>query len=58
MKDVCTDSGSAEIIKSMIHLGHTFGLKVVAEGVEGEHALSFIRNVACDYYQAISIVSH
>ncbi|WP_277678253.1 putative bifunctional diguanylate cyclase/phosphodiesterase [Gracilibacillus dipsosauri] len=51
LKDVCTDSGSAEIIKSMIHLGHTFGLKVVAEGVEGEHALSFIRNVACDYYQ-------
>ncbi|SER57664.1 diguanylate cyclase (GGDEF) domain-containing protein [Gracilibacillus ureilyticus] len=51
IKDLFTESGSAEIIKAMIQLGHTFGLKVVAEGVEGEQILSFIRDEDCDYYQ-------
>jgi diguanylate cyclase (GGDEF)-like protein len=51
IKELFEESGSAEIIKAMIQLGHTFGLKVVAEGVEGEQILSFIRNQKCDYYQ-------
>lgn len=51
IKELCKEEGSAEIIKAMIQLGHTFGLKVVAEGVEREHMLSFIRNEKCDYYQ-------
>ncbi|MFC4401530.1 putative bifunctional diguanylate cyclase/phosphodiesterase [Gracilibacillus xinjiangensis] len=51
IKDLFNEAGSAEIIKAMIQLGHTFGLKVVAEGVEGEKILQFIREEACDYYQ-------
>ncbi|SHN28121.1 sensor domain-containing protein [Gracilibacillus kekensis] len=51
IKELFSQSGSAEIIKAMIQLGHTFGLKVVAEGVEGEQILSFIQNQDCDYYQ-------
>ncbi|QGH33387.1 EAL domain-containing protein [Gracilibacillus salitolerans] len=51
IKELFEESGSAEIIKAMIQLAHTFGLKVVAEGVEGERILSFIRNEKCDYYQ-------
>ncbi|SFM45981.1 diguanylate cyclase (GGDEF) domain-containing protein [Gracilibacillus orientalis] len=51
IKELFEESGSAEIIKAMIQLGHTFGLKVVAEGVEAEKILSFIRNEKCDYYQ-------
>jgi diguanylate cyclase (GGDEF)-like protein len=51
LKDLFIEAGSAEIIKAMIQLGHTFGLKVVAEGVEGENMLQFIREEACDYYQ-------
>ncbi|KAB8129383.1 bifunctional diguanylate cyclase/phosphodiesterase [Gracilibacillus oryzae] len=51
IKELFTETGSAEIIKAMIQLGHTFGLKVVAEGVEGENILSFIRDEECDYYQ-------
>ncbi|WP_058306069.1 sensor domain-containing protein [Gracilibacillus massiliensis] len=51
IKELFNQSGSAEIIKAMIQLGHTFGLKVVAEGVEGEQILSFIQHQDCDYYQ-------
>lgn len=51
IRDIYNGSGNAEIIKAMIQLAHTFGLKVVAEGVEQENALSFIRNQNCDYYQ-------
>ncbi len=51
IKELFNQSGSAEIIKAMIQLGHTFGLKVVAEGVEGEQILSFIKDEKCDYYQ-------
>ncbi|MDX8046893.1 bifunctional diguanylate cyclase/phosphodiesterase [Gracilibacillus sp. S3-1-1] len=51
LRELRDQSGSAEIIKAMIQLGHTFGLKVVAEGVEEEDILSFIRNEQCDYYQ-------
>lgn len=51
IKELFMDTGSAEIIKAMIQLGHTFGLKVVAEGVEGENMLKFIRLQDCDYYQ-------
>ncbi len=51
IKELFEESGSAEIIKAMIQLGHTFGLKVVAEGVEAEQILSFIRSEKCDYYQ-------
>lgn len=51
IRDICSGDGNEEIIKAMIQLAHTFGLKVVAEGVEQETALSFIRNEKCDYYQ-------
>ncbi|UOQ84551.1 putative bifunctional diguanylate cyclase/phosphodiesterase [Gracilibacillus salinarum] len=51
IKELFLETGSAEIIKAMIQLGHTFGLKVVAEGVEGEQILSFIKDEKCDYYQ-------
>ncbi|GAA0288956.1 diguanylate cyclase (GGDEF)-like protein [Gracilibacillus halotolerans] len=51
IRDICNETGNEEIIKAMIQLAHTFGLKVVAEGVEQETALSFIKNEKCDYYQ-------
>ncbi len=39
------------IIKSVIDLGHNLGLRVVAEGVEDEVTLAFLRDQRCDLAQ-------
>ncbi|SDK35258.1 sensor domain-containing protein [Sediminibacillus albus] len=51
IRDAYTEPSNAEIVKAMIQLAHTFGVKVVAEGVEEREALEFLRNQKCDYYQ-------
>ncbi len=48
---VARDSESAAICRSVIGLGHNLGLKLVAEGVEGEEDLDFVRSQGCDYVQ-------
>ena len=42
---------SAAIASAIIALGHSLRLKVVAEGVEHEHQLDFLRSRNCDEYQ-------
>ena len=42
---------SAAIATAIIALGHSLRLKVVAEGVEHEHQLEFLRARNCDEYQ-------
>ncbi|WP_229666668.1 EAL domain-containing protein [Paraliobacillus quinghaiensis] len=51
VKNVLAESSNAEIIKAMIQLAHTFGLKVVAEGVEEQEVLDLLQKQQCDYYQ-------
>ncbi|WP_186576790.1 sensor domain-containing protein [Aquibacillus kalidii] len=51
VKNALKESSSGEIIKAMIQLAHTFGLKVVAEGVEDSEILLFIKEQNCDLYQ-------
>ena len=48
---VAHDSESATICRSVIGLGHNLGLKLVAEGVEGEDDLDFVRAQGCDFVQ-------
>lgn len=49
-------SGSdAVLVRSTIDLAHQLGLKVVAEGVEDEECLAFLRNVGCDVAQGYLI---
>lgn len=43
------------IVRSMIQLAHSLGLKVVAEGVEDEVALNILSNYDCDYAQGYFI---
>nr|WP_231841368.1 EAL domain-containing protein [Amphibacillus xylanus] len=51
IRSVLTEQSSAEIVKAMIQLAHTFGLKVVAEGVEDREVLHLLQANRCDYYQ-------
>ncbi|MEE8059826.1 MAG: EAL domain-containing protein, partial [Pseudomonadales bacterium] len=45
------DGDNAEIVKASIEMAHNIGLKVVAEGVETEKALLFLKSNHCDWGQ-------
>jgi EAL domain-containing protein (putative c-di-GMP-specific phosphodiesterase class I) len=45
------DSGHAELVALMIRAAHTFGLSVVAEGVEEQEQLEWLREQQCDFAQ-------
>jgi diguanylate cyclase (GGDEF)-like protein/PAS domain S-box-containing protein len=51
VQDIATDSDDATIVRTIIALGHNLGLKVVAEGVETEQQLQFLRENHCDELQ-------
>jgi diguanylate cyclase (GGDEF)-like protein/PAS domain S-box-containing protein len=49
--DITTDIDDATIVRTIIALGHNLGLKVVAEGVETQEQLEFLRANGCDEMQ-------
>lgn len=49
--DVTSDPDSSAIARAVIQLGHSMGLKVLAEGVETRDELEFLRNHDCDELQ-------
>jgi diguanylate cyclase (GGDEF)-like protein/PAS domain S-box-containing protein len=51
IRHITTDSGDATIAKAIISLAHSLKLKVVAEGVETQAQLDFLREHACDEMQ-------
>lgn len=51
IQDVCTDIKSQEIIKTIIKLGHSLKLKLVAEGVESKEQFHFLKEHKCDEIQ-------
>jgi EAL domain-containing protein (putative c-di-GMP-specific phosphodiesterase class I) len=51
IRDIATDSEDAAITRAIIGLAHNLKLKVVAEGVETEDQLEFLRALGCDEYQ-------
>jgi diguanylate cyclase (GGDEF)-like protein/PAS domain S-box-containing protein len=51
IKSVNTDPGDAAIVRAAISMAHNMNLKVVAEGVETEEQLLFLRNLRCDMIQ-------
>ena len=46
------------IVHSIIGMAHEIGIKTVAEGVETEEQVSFLRQSGCDYIQGITIPNH
>ncbi len=55
VKDMLTDEADAVIVRSTIGLAHSFGLNVVAEGVEDEETLQALRNLQCEQAQGYHI---
>ena len=51
VRDITTDKNDADMIKSIIALGHCMGLKVLAEGVETEEQLNYLKEHGCDEVQ-------
>jgi diguanylate cyclase (GGDEF)-like protein/PAS domain S-box-containing protein len=51
VKDVLTDSNDAAIARTIVGLGHTLGLAVVAEGVETIEQRTFLAEIGCFCYQ-------
>ena len=51
IRDIAADPNDLAITKAIIVLGHTLGLKVVAEGVESVAQLEILRRNRCDEYQ-------
>jgi diguanylate cyclase (GGDEF)-like protein/PAS domain S-box-containing protein len=51
VQDIATDADDATIVRTIVALGHNLGLKVVAEGVETEEQIEFLRANGCDELQ-------
>jgi diguanylate cyclase (GGDEF)-like protein/PAS domain S-box-containing protein len=51
VRNIAHDPGEATIARTIIALGHSLGLRVIAEGVETEEQLGFLRRHQCDMIQ-------
>jgi diguanylate cyclase (GGDEF)-like protein/PAS domain S-box-containing protein len=51
VRDVAIDRDDAAIVHAIIQMAHSLNLEVVAEGVENEQQLDFLRKHDCDYAQ-------
>ena len=49
--DITTDDDDAVVVDAIIALAKSFGIKVVAEGVETAEQLHFLRSRECAYAQ-------
>lgn len=50
-RDILTDASDAVIARTVLALGHSLGLKVIAEGVETAQQRDFLAELGCDAFQ-------
>ena len=51
VRAVTHEEKDAAIVSAIIAIGHSLGLKVIAEGIEDEEQLTFLKKQQCDWYQ-------
>jgi diguanylate cyclase (GGDEF)-like protein/PAS domain S-box-containing protein len=51
VRDVLTDENDAAIVRTIVGLGRTLGLEVIAEGVETRAQYDFLRAIGCRGFQ-------
>jgi EAL domain-containing protein (putative c-di-GMP-specific phosphodiesterase class I) len=51
VRDVLTDPQDAAIARTVVNLGQSMGLEVIAEGVETEGQRAFLADIGCLSYQ-------
>jgi EAL domain-containing protein (putative c-di-GMP-specific phosphodiesterase class I) len=53
VRHVATNADDATIVATIIHMGHSLQMDVVAEGVETEEQLNFLQSLDCTYAQGL-----
>jgi diguanylate cyclase (GGDEF)-like protein len=53
--DLNSNPGHAAIVRSVVELGHNLTMRVVAEGIEDEAALTVLRELGCDLAQGFHL---
>jgi diguanylate cyclase (GGDEF)-like protein/PAS domain S-box-containing protein len=51
VRDACEDANDAAIVRTIIEMGRSLGIEVIAEGVESQAQLEFLRDNGCNYGQ-------
>jgi diguanylate cyclase (GGDEF)-like protein/PAS domain S-box-containing protein len=51
VRDVLDDPNDASIARSVVALGKSLGLKIIAEGVETEAQRAFLAEIGCEHWQ-------
>jgi EAL domain-containing protein (putative c-di-GMP-specific phosphodiesterase class I) len=51
VRDVSTDKSNAIMVRTIINIASNFGLEVIAEGVETDEQLAFLRQYGCNKFQ-------
>jgi len=51
IRDVTSDSNDAAIVRAIIAMCQTLGMQVIAEGVETQAQLDFLKDSGCTRYQ-------
>ncbi len=51
VRDACEDANDATIVRTIIEMGKSLGIEVIAEGVESQAQLEFLRDNGCNYGQ-------
>jgi diguanylate cyclase (GGDEF)-like protein/PAS domain S-box-containing protein len=51
VRDATEDAGDATIVRTIIEMGRSLGMEVIAEGVESQSQLQFLRTNGCHYGQ-------
>lgn len=47
IRDICSDSEDAAVVRAIMDLGKGFGLDVIAEGIETEEQAAAVRSIGC-----------